>query len=105
MARRSSGSGLGIGVLIIFGLLATLSKEAWVVIGVVTLVVIVAYYLFRTKPKQQAPAQEAAPVLPPPSRAPSSKAANCTVLIIMVLSRHLHAIAEVFRGQQCGIAI
>lgn len=76
MARRSSGSGLGIGVLIIFGLLATLSKEAWAVIGVVTLVVTAAYYLFRTKPKEHAPAPEAAPVLLPPSPAPSGKAAN-----------------------------
>lgn len=76
MARRSSGSGLGIGALIVFGLLASISKEAWALIALLAIAGTVAYYFFRTKPEGRAPVSEPAPVLPPSAQTPSSKAAD-----------------------------
>lgn len=74
MARRSSGSGLGIGALIVFGLLASISREAWAVIALVAIAGTVAYYFFRTKPEEQAPVSEPAPVLRRPAQAATSTA-------------------------------
>lgn len=70
MARRPSGSGLGIGALIVLGLIASIPKEVWLLIAVLAVAGVAAYYFFRTK------SEEPAPVLRPTAQATSSAVAN-----------------------------
>lgn len=76
MARRPSGSGLGIGALIVLGLIASIPKEVWVWIIVLAVAGVAAYYFFRAKSEEPAPAPELAPVLGPTAQAASSTVAS-----------------------------
>jgi len=76
VARRSSGSGLGIGALIVFGLLASISMKAWAVIVLVAAVGTIAYFFFRKKPEEQAPVSKPAPVAQPLVQAASRTTVN-----------------------------
>lgn len=76
MARRPSGSGLGIGALIVLGLIASIPKEVWVWIIVLAVAGVAAYYFFRAKSEEPAHAREPAPVFRPTAQAASSTVAN-----------------------------
>ena len=51
MGRGSSGSGWGIAILIVIGMLASIPKEVWVFIGVIAGIVAVLYFFLRTDSK------------------------------------------------------
>lgn len=76
MARRSSGSGLGIGALIVLGLIASVPKEVWIWIAVLAVAGVAAYYFFRAKSEEPALAPEPAPVFRPTAQATSSTVVN-----------------------------
>ena len=61
MARGSPGSGWGIAILIVIGMLASIPKEVWVFIGVIAGIVAVLYFFLRTDSKSTAPASPPAP--------------------------------------------
>ncbi len=57
MARRSSGSGLGIGVLIVLGIIASVPKEVWIGAAVLAGIGLMLYWFFRGQSQQDGAVQ------------------------------------------------
>lgn len=58
MAKKSSGGGWGIIFLVVIGVIASVPREVWIVLGVVGGAAFLAYIFFKGQPKQSQPPTE-----------------------------------------------